>query len=108
MTPEEEKAYLSVSCPLCKALSGQACTMPNGYPYYRRTPNRQKYRAYHERRKKRAFAIYSIHATGSAVERADQRSIERIEAHPRVRQVMAFADGASVIRVDFGISKKGA
>lgn len=103
-----EQAYLSVSCPLCKAAPRRPCTMPNGQPYYRRAANRKKLRAFHERRQKRALVIYSLHATQHAEEVESQREVRKLKRHPRVHAAETVEGGAHVIHVDFQSHKKGA
>jgi hypothetical protein len=100
---KEELAYLSVSCPLCKATKGHYCTMPKGAPYYRRADGKKR-RAFHSMRKKRAFALYQIHATALEMDRHENR--ELANKHPQVQRATTTADGCKVIDVDFTTRRK--
>lgn len=69
--------------------------MPNGQPYYQRTANRQKFYAFHERRKKRALVVYAFHASQYAEQRTSDPQSPPVDG------------GGTVIHVDF-TQKKGA
>lgn len=103
-----EQAFLSVSCPLCKATSGKPCTMPNGKPYYRRDENRRKYSAFHQMRQKRAYVIYELHAAQHVQQVADERTERKSRRHPQFIDSTPVEGGGRVIHVDFTTQKKGA
>jgi len=102
------QAYLSVSCPLCKATAGKRCTLPNGHLYYRRDENRQKHYAFHRMRQKRAMVVYGLHAEQHVQQVASERHERKRKRHPRFIDARTVEGGTRVIHVDFTSHKKGA